>query len=59
MQQQFQSTPNSNNTTHVMLGSREQGVNPNNNDSIGNNHTYRSENLKMTGDTFSASKNKV
>ena len=61
LQQQFQSTPNSNNTTSVMLGSREQGANHQNNDSMGNNLTYRSENLKVSanGDTLMANKNKI
>ena len=44
-----------------MLGSREQGANHQNNDSMGNNHTYRSENLKVSGngDTLMANKNKI
>ena len=48
-----------------MLGSREQGANHHNNDTMGNNHTYRSENLKGNGgaggssDTLLANKNKI
>ena len=60
--QQFQSTPNSNNTSsNNMLGSRENRVNQINNESLAaNNHTYRSENAKNTADgNLSVNKNKI
>ena len=40
---QFQSTPNSNNTTGLIVASRDQTANK---DNLGANHTYRSENQK-------------
>ena len=58
--QQFQSTPNSNNTTGIILGSRDNRAGQINNDSLGgNNKTYRSENAKNTDGTLVVNKNKI